>query len=53
MPPWGGVPYCERLEEEAEALLGLLVGEGEQPEDPGLQARVVDTDAAAADLACR
>ena len=32
----------EGLEEEAEALPRLLVGEGEQLEDPGLERRVVD-----------
>ena len=41
----------ERLEEEPESQLRLLLADVEQREDPALQRRVVNTDAAAADLA--
>ena len=41
----------ERLEEEAEPRLRLLVADAQPPEHPRLQRRVVDSDAAAADLA--
>ena len=46
----GRSPVLEGLEEEAEALLRLLFGHREDLEDPGLQRRVVDAEAAAADL---
>src|SRR4051812_13618298 len=40
----------ERIEEEAEAQLRLLVADVEQREDLPLQRRVMDSDTAAADL---
>src|SRR4051794_11146820 len=40
----------ERLEEETEAELRLLLGNAEPAEDPRLQRRVVDSNAAAADF---
>ena len=41
---------AQRLEQEAEARLGLLVGDAERVEHLLLDVRVVDTDRAAADL---
>src|SRR4051812_9813101 len=40
----------ERLEEEAEAELRLLLGNAEPAENPRLERRVVDSDTAAADF---
>ena len=40
----------ERFEEEAEAVLRVLVADAEQPEHRGSGSRVVDTNAAAAEL---
>ena len=40
----------QRVEEEAEAGLRLLVGDLQQPEDAGLHLGLVDSDASAADL---
>ena len=50
IPPCGRRAVLEGLQEEAEALLGLLVGHGQDLEDLRLQRRVVDAEAAAADL---
>src|SRR4029450_1095205 len=44
-------PVFQRLEEEAKAQLRLLLAEVEEREDPALDVRIVDSDAAAANLA--
>ena len=41
----------ERVEQEAELALGLLLGEPDRVEDPLLHVAAVDTDRSAADLA--
>ena len=50
MPPCGGVPYSERVEEEAETFVGLFVRHAERAEDLGLHVLAVDTDGAGAKL---
>ncbi len=51
MPPCGGVPYSSASRKNPKRSLRLLVGDAEQPEDQPLQRLIVDSDAAAADLA--
>ena len=41
---------AQPLEQESEALLGLLLGDPEQREDPALEPRIRDTQTAAAEL---
>ena len=50
MPPCGGAPYDERLEQEAELRARLLLGQPQQRKHARLQVGVVDTQRAAADL---
>ncbi len=51
MPPCGGVPYASASRKKPKRVPRLLVADAEELEDPGLQRRVVDPDAAAANLA--
>ena len=51
MPPCGGVPYSSASRKKPNRVARLLVADVQQPEDPALHGRVVDSDAAAADLA--
>ena len=51
MPPCGGVPYLERLEEEAEAELRSSSDMIDNPDTFACMLLVVNPDAAAADLA--
>ena len=44
-------PVFERLEEKAEPRARILLADVEEREDPALQSRIVNTDAAAADFA--
>ena len=50
MPPCGGAPNLQGVEQEAEACLRLLRRHAEHREQPRLHLGVVDTDAAAAAL---
>ena len=50
MPPCGGQPNFERIEQEAELLLRLLGLDAEQIEHRRLHLLAVDTHRAAADL---
>ena len=50
MPPCGGVPYESASRKKPKRSLRLLVGQRQELEDLRLQRRVVDPDAAAADL---
>ena len=50
IPPCGGGPERERVEEEAELLLRLLLGEAQIVEHPLLDVAAVDTDRPATDL---
>ena len=51
MPPCGGVPYSSASRKNPKRSLRLLVRDPQQLEDQPLQRLVVDSDAAAGDLA--
>ena len=50
MPPCGGAPKRERVEQEAELRLRLVVRDAERAEDLRLHRGIVEADAPAADL---
>ena len=50
MPPCGGAPSLQRVEQEAELLARLVVADAERLEHARLHLGIVQTDRAAADL---